>query len=131
MPRQFPTVSILITALVYIGFALWLGFNPRALLTTFGIEQSTPQMLTELRAFCGGVELGIGVAMLLLWWRGDLFASALIGGLPLLGAVSGRLLGQFMDGYSGLHIGLAVPEAVGAAVCLVACWQLQHERPAA
>lgn len=128
MPRQFPAVAILITAAVYVGFAVWLGSNPAALLTAFGIEQSTPQMLTEIRAFYGGVELAIAVAMLLLWWRGELFAAALVGGLPLLGSVSGRLIGQFADGYSTLHLGLAAPEAIGAAVCLAACWQMVWEK---
>ncbi len=126
MNHRFATVAIFFTALTYVGFALWLGLNPGALLSAFGIEQSTPQMLTEIRAFYGGVEFAIAAAMLILWWRGDVFAAALIGGLPLLGSVSGRLLGQLLDGYSGMHWGLAIPEAVGAAVCLTASWQAKH-----
>ena len=126
MNRNLPTVAIFITAFVYIGFALWLGSNPRALLTAFAIDQSTPQMLTEIRAFYGGVELAIAAAMFLLWWRGDTFAAALIGGLPLAGSVSGRLLGQLMDGYSAMHLGLAIPEAIGAVVCFLACWQVRN-----
>ena len=125
MNRNLPTVAIFITAFVYIGFALWLGSNPRALLTAFAIDQSTPQMLTEIRAFYGGVELAIAAAMFLLWWRGDTFAASLIGGLPLAGSVSGRLLGQLMDGYSAMHLGLAIPEAIGAVACFFARWQVQ------
>ena len=121
--RPFATVAIWLTALVYVGFALWLGTYPQALLVAFGIEQSTPQMLTEIRAFYGGIELAIAAAMLLLWWRSELFAAALIGGLPLVGSVSGRLLGQAVDGYSAMHLGMAIPEAIGAVVCLAACWQ--------
>ena len=124
MGRKFPTAVVLVTAFIYFGFAGWLGADPGVLLTIFGIEESTPQMLTEFRAFYGGIEFGIGAAMLLLWWRGDAFAAALIGGLPLAGSVSGRLVGQFLDGYSGLHLVLAMPEAIGAAMCFAACWQL-------
>ncbi|MEZ6079691.1 MAG: hypothetical protein R3C56_29685 [Pirellulaceae bacterium] len=60
-------MALLITAAIYAGFAIWLGSTPAALLTTFGIESSTPAMLTEIRAFYGGIEMGIAVAMLVLW----------------------------------------------------------------
>jgi hypothetical protein len=80
---EFSTVAILITAASWAGFALWLGMNPGAFLPAFGVEESTPQMLTEVRAFYGGVEMAIAVAMIVLWRRGDLFASLLVGGLPL------------------------------------------------
>jgi len=87
---DLPTMAILITAASFAGFAVWLGVNPNALLEAFGIEDRTPQMATEIRAFYGGIEMAIAVAMILLWRRGDLFAALLIGGLPLLGSASGR-----------------------------------------
>src|SRR6056297_1755198 len=90
---RIPTVAIFITAASWAGFAIWLGVNPGALLPAFGVETSTPQMLTEVRAFYGGVEMAIAVAMIALWWRGDMFASLLVGGLPLAGSASGRLIG--------------------------------------
>ena len=86
MNNRFPTVAIFITAAIWAGFAIWLGVNPNVLLPAFGVESSTPQMLTEVRAFYGGVEMAIAVAMMVLWRRGDLFAALLVGGLPLVGA---------------------------------------------
>jgi hypothetical protein len=118
---RFPTVALLITAAIYAGFAVWLGTRPDALLTAFGIESSTPQMLTEIRAFYGGIELAIAVVMLLLWRRGDIFAALLIGGLPLAGSASGRCLGLLLDGFSALHASMAVVEAIGCAFCLAGC----------
>ena len=115
---DLPTMAILITAARFVGFAVWLGLNPEALLPAFGVEESTPQMLTEVRAFYGGVEMAIAVAMIVLWRRGDLFASLLIGGLPLLGSASGRLIGLAADGFSMMHLGFAGLELVGAAFCL-------------
>ena len=47
---HLPTVAIFITAASWAGFAVWLGVNPGALLPAFGIVESTPQMLTEVRA---------------------------------------------------------------------------------
>lgn len=126
MNYHFPSVTILLTAAIYAGFAAWLGLNPTALLAAFNMEQSTPQMLTEIRAFYGGIELGIAVAMLILWQRGNLFAAALIGGLPLAGSACGRLIGQVLDDGSTLHLLLALPETAGAAACLLCCWRLRR-----
>jgi hypothetical protein len=119
--NRFASVTIFVTAFTFAGFAIWLGINPNALLQGFGIEDRTPQMATEIRAFYGGIEMAIAVAMLLLWRRGDLFAALTIGGLALAGAASGRCLGMVVDGFSPLHAGFAALEAVGATVCLVAC----------
>ena len=115
------TIVILMTAAIYAGFAVWLGVCPHALLEAFGIQQPTSAMMTEIRAFYGGVEIAIAVAMLLLLRRGDRFAALLIGGLPLACSALGRCLGLMLDGYSGLHAGFAVIEAVGGAVCLIGC----------
>jgi Domain of unknown function (DUF4345) len=123
---RFPTIAIFITAATWAGFATWLGSNPTALLTAFGIESKTPQMLTEIRAFYGGVEFAVALAMVVLWYRGQLFASLLIGGLPLLGSATGRCVGMLVEGFSGLHAGLAMLELTGAAVCLVAVKLLER-----
>ncbi len=116
---DLPMMAILITATSFAGFAIWLGVNPNAPLEAFGIEDRTPQMATEIRAFYGGIEMAIAVAMIVLWRRGDLFAALLIGGVSLLGSASGRLIGLVVDGFSGVHLGFAGLELVGAAFCLV------------
>ena len=121
MNDRFCTIAIFITAASWAGFALWFGTNPGALLPAFGVDGTTPQMLTEVRAFYGGVEMAIAVAMILLWKRGHLFASLLVGGLPLLGSASGRCLGLLIDGFSIMHLGFAILELVGAAFCLAGC----------
>ena len=118
---KMPTVIIFVTAITWAVFAVWLGTNPDALLPAFGVEASTAQMLTEVRAFYGGVELAIATAMILLWWREELFASLIVGGLPLFGSACGRIAGLAFDGYSTLHLGFATLELVGAACCLAGC----------
>jgi hypothetical protein len=128
MNDRFPTIAIFSTAATFAGFALWLGLNPGALLMAFGIESSTPQMLTEIRAFYGGIELAIAMAMMVLWWRGELFAAFVVGGLPLLGSASGRIVGIIADGYSSTHAGFAVLEFIGAAFCLAGCWHVSRSQ---
>lgn len=121
MNDRFPTAAIFITAASWAGFAIWLGVNPGALLPAFGVEATTPEMLTEVRAFYGGVEMAIAVAMIVLWFRGDLFAALLVGGLPLLGSAGGRCIGVIVDGFSVMHVRFAVLEVVGAVFCLAGC----------
>lgn len=121
MNNRMPTIALFITAASWAGFAVWLGVNPGALLPAFGVEASTPQMLTEVRAFYGGVEMAIAIAMIVLWWRGDLFAALLIGGLPLVGSAAGRCIGLVVDGFSPMHVGFAGLELVGAAFCFAGC----------
>ncbi|MEN1680981.1 MAG: DUF4345 family protein [Planctomycetota bacterium] len=119
--RRFANVALLITAAIWAGFAVWLGANPAALLSAFGVEARPPAILTEVRAFYGGVELGIALVMLLLWRRGELVAGLLVGGVPLLGSAAGRCFGLAVDGYSAMHAGFAVFELLGAAFCLAGC----------
>ncbi|MEM9828783.1 MAG: DUF4345 family protein [Planctomycetota bacterium] len=126
--ERLPDVAIFITATSWVGFALWLGFNPGALLPAFGIDASSPAMLTEIRAFYGGVEFAIAAAMILCWWRGEKFASLLIGGLPLIGSATGRISGLVFDGFSMLHLGFAGLEIIGASFCLVACRILSQNK---
>ncbi len=121
MNNRFPTIAIFFTAAAWAGFAIWLGLNPGALLPAFGVDASTPQMLTEVRAFYGGVEMAIAVAMIMLWRRGDLFAALLIGGLPLVGSAAGRCFGLVADGFSMTHLGFAGLEVVGAGFCFAGC----------
>lgn len=125
LSTHFATLIFVLTAAVWAAFSVWLGFNPAALLSAFSVETSPPAMLTEIRAFYGGVEMGIAAAMIILWRRGDRFASLLIGGLPLAGSSAARILGMLADGYSNLHVGLAFIELLGASLCLAGCAMLR------
>ena len=118
--HRFSTIVIFVTAACWAFFAVWLGTNPGALLPSFGVMRQTPAMLTEVRAFYGGVEAAIAVAMITLWKREQRFAALLVGGLPLLGSAVGRLCGLALDGYSNLHLSFAGFELLGFGFCLAA-----------
>ncbi len=120
MIQRLPTIVILFTAAVWAGFGIWLGAQPTALLSAFGVEADTPAMRTEIRAFYGGVELAIAVAMIVLWVRGQFFAALLVGGLPLGFSAVGRVAGMAIDGFSMLHTGLAIVEFSGSVLCFAA-----------
>lgn len=128
MANRFPSIAIFITAAAWAGFAVWLGANPGALLLAFGVDTATPQMLTEVRAFYGGVEMAIAGAMIVLWWRDELFAALLVGGLPLAGSACGRCIGLVLDGFSMMHVGFAALEFFGAGFCYAGCVIVSRER---
>ena len=69
--KRYQKMTVGITAASFTGFSIWLGMMPSALLTTLGMEQNTPQMRKEIRAFYGGFKMAIAVAMFVLWERGD------------------------------------------------------------
>lgn len=125
--KLLPHFAIVLTVGTYSAFALWLGLDPQALLKAFKIENATAGMLTEIRAFYGGIELGIAAAMVWLWIRGDRVASLVIGGLPLAAAASVRVIGMLVDEVSSLHIMIAIAEGSGGALCLFASrWARQE-----
>ncbi|MCM2375185.1 DUF4345 family protein [Aporhodopirellula aestuarii] len=124
--QRFATIVVWITAAAYAGFAVWLGISPNALLEAFGIDQRTPQMATEIRAFYGGVEMGIAAVMLLLWKQKQVASALLVGALPLLGSASGRCLGIVVDGFSALHATFAIFEFVGFLFCVAGVFSLKN-----
>lgn len=83
------------------------------------MEETTPQDLTEIIAHYGGKKMAIAVAMVTLWWRGDGYAAMLICGLPFCFSAFGRVLGLMLDGYSCIHVTVAILEKKGAAFCFV------------
>ena len=120
MRGKFPTIVLFLTAGAWAGFAIWLASKPDDLLTAFDMGIATAAMRTEIRAFYGGVEMGIAASMMVLWLRSQRFAAILVGGFPLLGSAMGRSIGMAIDGYSSLHLGLAGLEMTGALLCIAA-----------
>jgi len=117
-----PVLSLGLSALVFGGAGLVFLVNP-GFLAHAGVEFSGPAGAVEIRAFHGGLELGIAAFLGLCafrggWHRVGLFAQiAMFGGLA-----SGRLVGMALDpGAIGpLMTALTVAEGFGVAVGLLA-----------
>ena len=71
--KLFPIVVLALCALGFFGFGLWLLFDPATALGRIGIEARSATGLVELRAFYGGMELGLalflGACLLKPEWR--------------------------------------------------------------
>lgn len=118
--KSLPGIATWITMLVWTGMAVWLGLWPDALLWAFGVQVYPSPIITEIRAFYGGVQLAIATLMLIFWIRRDLFAALLIGGLPLGFSATGRVIGMAVDGFSLLHLLLATIEFSGFLISFTA-----------
>ena len=79
-------------------------------------------MRTEIRAFYGGIELGIAGVMILLWRMKQAAIGLIVGGVPLAGSALGRFLGMSLEGIDSTHLVLAGFELLGSFTCLLAAY---------
>ena len=66
--KTFPTVVLALCAVGFIGFGLWLLIDPAAL-QKIGIASTSKIGQVELRAFYGGMELGLGAFLVMCAFR--------------------------------------------------------------
>ena len=62
--HRFPVIVLVLAALGFLGFGLWLVVDPVGGLAGVDIAGSTPAGVIELRAFYGGLEVGLGLFLL-------------------------------------------------------------------
>jgi len=115
--KLFPVLVIALCALGFLAFGLWLFADPVGALSKVGIASTSATGTIELRAFYGGMELGLG---LFLGWcalRPEWQSAGLW--LVLLanrGAALARLLGIPPAWASlGRYLGWAVARELGVA----------------
>lgn len=97
--KAFPAVVIALCALGFLAFGLWLLLDPAGPLGKLGIQATDRVGLIELRAFYGGMEIGLGLFLAACLWRPEWQGAGLW--LVLLangGAGLARLLGLFLAG---------------------------------
>ncbi|GAB2489423.1 DUF4345 family protein [Arenimonas alkanexedens] len=109
--ERFRIAVLVLAALGFLGFGLAIVAAPEAVLATVGISGTTAG-LVELRAFYGGLELGLGAFLLICaakpsWRAPGLLSVALING----GIALARLLGIALSGeFTGFFAGALVWE---------------------
>jgi hypothetical protein len=98
MPH-FATLVLWAAGLGFLGFGLWLLLDPVGALGPLGIEAAAPAARTELRAFYGGLELGLGLWLLAASRSERLRRGALWLVLAVnAGIATARLFGLVVDG---------------------------------
>ena len=85
--------------------------------------------MTEIRAFYGGLELGLAAFFVLALQRPSWFAPALMLQALALGATAAaRLYGIIGGGTTEIMLALLAAEAAGCALAIVALSRLDRER---
>ncbi len=95
---MFGRIVLLITGILFAGYGLWCLFNPEYVSTTLELPGVTAQALTEIRAMYGGVQLSLGVLLILAafisGWRHAFLWILLV----LIGALAiTRTFGAWLD----------------------------------
>ena len=91
---------------------------PTALAAAVDIKLQTPRAVVELATVYGGLELGLGVALISLSRSDKRVKTALfIAFCTLLGVAVVRGVGMLIHGSDTTLLALLAPEAMGAAAC--------------
>jgi hypothetical protein len=121
--NHLPRIVLWLSALSLLGFGTAFLFFPLGTLALTGIELEGALAATEIRAFYGGLELGVGLAVL--WcalrqarWKDGLALTALaFGGIGLA-----RLFGMIVE--PALSFFLVFALVVELALAGAAVWAL-------
>jgi len=117
-------VVLAASGLMFLGFGLAFMFRPVATAGMVGISLPEPAAVTEIRAFYGGLEVGLAALLFVAAAYGPWRAMGLaLATAAFAGPALGRIVGLVLDGkprsviYTILAVELA--GAAVAAVCLV------------
>lgn len=114
---MFARVVLLLAVVMFAGFGCWLVLDPDRLDVWLGIRAERLEGRTELRAFYGGLEIGLAAFLLLSAFRPAWQAPALALVLAIHVAIAAaRCYGFWVDGsvsgkllsFLGVELGFAV-----------------------
>ena len=121
-------LSLGLSALAFAVFGSLFFVSPMTV-ARIGIVLTLPNAVTEIRAFYGGLELGIAAFFVLALQRPSWFAPALMLQALALGATAAaRLYGIIGGGTTEIMLALVAAEAAGCALAIVALSGLRREQ---
>lgn len=119
---MFPIAVLLFFGASFGAFGVWALLAPASLANLIHMTPETPGALTEIRAFYGGLEIGLAAVMIRAafhrpWRPGALLVLVAVAG----GIAAGRIVGLIIDqSVSGTMLGALVWEVAGAVLGLLA-----------
>ena len=122
---QLARVSLVLTALVFFGFGALFALRPDAI-GTMGVVTESITARIEIRAYYGGLGLGLGIFFALAAARRGWHLPALVAQIGSLGGLAaGRVLGMSLEGSAPIAMVLfAAVELAGVGLGLVALMAL-------
>ncbi|MEM9172555.1 MAG: DUF4345 domain-containing protein [Pseudomonadota bacterium] len=124
---MFAKVVLWIVGLITLAFGAWTLALPFGIAGLVGYDLMTPGAITEIRAFYGGVELGLALFWISGAFKPSLLRPALVSMVMIWGAVAAsRTLGIVLDGsLSQTMIVVLITEIASAVLALIALTRLK------
>ena len=102
---DFPQAVLGVSAVMFFSFGVASLVCPEWVVGLAHIETPHPSAKTEVRAFYGGLEIGLALFLLhCIVRRRHLVSGLWLATLILGGVVTGRLIGAAVDGVSGFFV---------------------------
>ena len=121
-------LSLGLSALAFAVFGALFLVSPTTLVR-IGVLLTLPNAVTEIRAFYGGLELGLAAFFVLALGRPAWLVPALVLQALALGATAAaRLFGILAGGTTEIMLALAAAEAAGCVLAIVALSRLRREQ---
>lgn len=119
---MFVKIVLIAAGLMYLGFGIVLLISPGEMARWVKLGLDHPSARTEVRAFYGGLEIGLGVFLLLSACRTGWMAPGLLAALLIFGGTAiARVVGMVLDHSSErTMITILLVELVFAAAAAVA-----------
>ena len=117
---MFAKIVLWIAGISFIGFGLWALLAPASLAGLVHFELLDEIATTEMRAFYGGLDLGLGVYLIMGAIKPEMTRACLVAGAVLLGCIAlARICGLLIDGSGSGVMYFALSTEIGGAL---ACW---------
>ena len=114
-----------LSAVGLLGFGLLMLIAPADLLASIGIALQSPEALTEIRAFYGGLEIGLGLALLFCLIQPGMLRQGLALSALCYGTVAlCRAGGMLVDGSGGSFLTIAL--IFESALSLASVWAMRR-----
>ena len=92
------------TSYLYMGLGVLFLLNPEGMASGLGYENLNKAAVTDIMATYGGLEIGLGVTLLLFYWNNEIRIGLAVIFLTFIGFAIGRTLGAVrFGGFYGLH----------------------------
>lgn len=116
-----------ILAAVFLLLGLAFMFLPKMMIGALGIKAESGLALADIRAVYGGLDLALGILLVICFLRKEWATGLAIGTLAYTCLFAGRLVGILVDGANDiLTFGLFALEVLGAVLAALA-WFLARQ----
>ncbi len=98
--RKYPSAVLWLSAVVFVITGAVFTVMPQSMFADIGLIVPDGSPVTELRAVYGGLEVGLGLFLVVCAWRGGVATELglLLSFLSFLGLAAYRVVGMFVEG---------------------------------